>query len=405
VPDLAVTFADVTQAAARIAGAVVRTPTLHSQTLSAICGAEIWCKFENLQFTASFKERGALNRLLQLDPAERIRGVVAMSAGNHAQGLAYHATRLGIPSTIVMPSLTPNLKVRNTETLGARVILHGDGFADAATRARQLADAEGLVWVPPYDDPAIIAGQGTVALELLADAPELDTIVVPVGGGGLMGGIAVVARHQRPEISLIGVQSDSYPSMQAALSGDSAPIGGITIAEGIAVPTAGELTLPIFQALVDDVVTVSESRIEEAINLLLEIEKTVVEGAGSAGLAAVLDDPQRFAGRRVGLILCGGNIDSRLLAQVIMRGLVRAGRLVRVSIDIADSPGALALVATTIAHRGGNIVEVNHQRWFTALAAKSAVLELVFEARDSTHGSTIVQALRDNGFHVEPGVH
>ena len=403
--DLAVTFGDIEAAAVRIEGSVARTPMLLSQTLSVICDTTIWCKFENLQFTASFKERGAFNRLVQLTEPERRRGVIAMSAGNHAQGLAHHATRLGIPATIVMPRLTPNIKVRNTEALGARVILHGDDFAGAAARARELADTEALVWVPPFDDPAIIAGQGTLGIEMLADAPELDVIVVPVGGGGLLAGVAVAAKHLKPSIELIGVESELFDSMSAALNGRDGVMGGTSIAEGIAVAKAGELTLPIFRALVDDVVTVSESRIEEAMNLLLEIEKTVVEGAGAAGLAAVLDQPERFRGKTVGIVLCGGNVDSRLLAQVIMRGLVRAGRLVRISVDIADSPGTLARVSGIIAELGGNIVDVTHQRMFSALSVKSAVLELTFEARDSEHADTVIAALQAAGLHVTRGVH
>jgi threonine dehydratase len=304
-----------------------------------------------------------------------------------------------------MPRLTPHVKVRNTEALGAHVVLHGDDFGEAAVRAKELEHQRGLVWVPPFDDAAIIAGQGTIALELLADAPEIDTIVMPVGGGGLLGGMAVAARHLRPDIELVGVESEMFASMQAALAGVDPVVGGATIAEGIAVPRAGDLTLPIFRALVDRVVSVPESRIEEAMNLLMDIEKTVVEGAGAAGLAAVLDRPGDFRHRNVGIVLCGGNADARLLAQVIMRGLVRAGRLVRISLDITDAPGALAKVSGIVAELGGNIVDVAHQRMFSTLSVKSAVLELVFETRDRDHADAVIGALRSAGFKVTLGVH
>jgi threonine dehydratase len=399
--ELAVNFADITAAAQLINGVLVRTPTVRSETLSSICGCEIWLKFEQLQFTSSFKERGVVNRLAQLTDDERRRGVVAMSAGNHAQGLAYHAVRQGIPATIVMPRFTPNVKVRNTEALGARVILHGEDFGEASVEARRLADEDGLVWVPPFDDAAIIAGQGTAAIEMIEDAGHLDTIVVPCGGGGLLAGMAIAAKHLQPSIEMIGVETEMYPSMRAALDGVEPVNGGATIAEGIAVPRAGTLTLPIIRAMVDDVLTVPESRIEEAMALLVDIEKTVVEGAGATGLAAILDRPGRFAGRSVGLILCGGNVDARLLSQVLLRSLVRSGRLVRIDVDITDAPGALAKVSGIIADRSGNIVEVAHQRLFSMLGAKSAVLELAIEARDAEHAATIIEALRNAGFHVE----
>ena len=340
-------------------------------------------------------------KLAQLSEAERSRGVVAMSAGNHAQGLAYHAVRQGIPTTIVMPRFTPNVKVRNTQALGAEVVLFGEDFAAASLEARRLADEKQLVWVPPFDDAAIIAGQGTAAIEMLEDAADLDVLIVPCGGGGLLSGMAIAAKHSHPEIEVIGVETELYPSMRAALDGVEPVCGGATIAEGIAVPRAGTLTLPIVRALVDDVIAVPESRIEEAMALLVDIEKTVVEGAGATGLAAVLADPQRFAGRRVGLILCGGNVDARLLSSVLLRSLVRSGRLVRLNVDITDSPGALAKVAGIIGDASGNIVEVAHQRLFSMLGAKSAVLEAAIEARDSEHASAIVASLRAAGFHVE----
>ncbi len=400
VTTLPVTYADVLDAAAAVAGSIVHTPTLRSQTLSAFTGAEIWVKFENLQFTGSFKDRGAANRVRMLSPEERARGVVAVSAGNHAQALAHHATRAGVPVTIVMPRFTPNVKVHNTEVLGARVVLCGDDLGEAMVRAREIEADEGLVWVPPYDDPAVIAGQGTCALELLADAPELDTVVVPVGGGGLLAGMALVLHEQRPDLTILGVQTELYPSMVAALHHTRAHCGGSTVAEGIAVPTAGRLTTPIIERYVDEVLTVSEPAIEQAMFLLLEIEKTVAEGAGAAGLAAVLAHPDRFAGRRVGLVLSGGNVDPRILAQVIMRGLVRSGRLTRVLVDISDVPGSLGRVSAIVGDLGGNIIEVSHQRVFSDLSLKSAVLELMFETRDRAHADAIIVAVRTAGFHV-----
>ena len=400
---LAVSADDVRRAADAIQGRVVRTPTLRSATLSAILGADVWLKFENLQFTSSFKDRGALYRLLQLSEDEQRRGVVAMSAGNHAQGVAYHATRLGIPATIVMPRFTPNVKVHGTEALGARVVLHGDDIAEAKLLAHDLEQSEGMVFVPPYDDPHIIAGQGTVALELLEDAPDLDVVVVPIGGGGLLAGMAVAARDVRPDIELIGVQSDLYPSMIDEVRHLELPVGGTTIAEGIAVPGAGRLTAPIIAALVDDLVLVTEDLIEDAINLLLDIEKTVAEGAGAAALAAVLQEPERFAGRKVGLVITGGNIDPRFLASVIMHGLVRSGRLSRIAVAVTDVPGSLAGIATVIGEEGGNIVEVAHQRMFSALSAKSTMIEVAMEARDRQHTERIIEALLREGYRVTPG--
>jgi threonine dehydratase len=326
---------------------------------------------------------------------------VAMSAGNHAQAVAHHATLLGIPSTIVMPRFTPNVKVHNTQTLGATVVLHGMDLAEAGERAREIERTEGRVFIPPYDDRSVIAGQGTCGLELLEDAPDIDTIVVPVGGGGLLAGMAVVARELRPDLTIVGVQSELYPSMVAALRHAQAACGGSTVAEGIAVPRAGILTTAIFEALVDDVVTVDESHLEQAIFLLLEIEKTVVEGAGAAGLAAVLADPDRFAGRKVGIVLTGGNIDPRILSQVIMRGMVRTGRLTRMTVDISDVPGTLATVSTCVGDLGGNIVEVSHQRVFSDLSLKSAVLEILVETRDRDHAEQIRAALVGAGFRVE----
>jgi threonine dehydratase len=400
---LPVTEADVVRAAEALGSHVVRTPTLHSQTLSAITGANLWLKFENLQYTASFKDRGALYRLLQLGAEERQRGVVAVSAGNHAQGVAYHATRLGVPATIVMPRSTPNVKVAATEALGARVVLHGDDLAAAHAEAETLAARHGLVWIAPFDDVHVIAGQGTVGLELFADAPDLDVVVVPVGGGGLLAGMAVVAAARAPQVELIGVETELYPSMINTLHGGGDVPGGVSVAEGIAVHRSGRITAEIIDALVDDVVTVPEATIEQAINLLLEIEKTVAEGAGAAGLAAVLAEPERFKDRNVGLVVTGGNIDPRMLASVIMRGLVRSGRLSRLSVGVTDAPGSLSRVTAIVAEFRGNIVEVSHQRLFSDLSVKNTVLELAIETRDREHADRIVEALEVAGYPVRRG--
>jgi len=394
-----VTLQDVRAAAERIAGAVVHTPCLRSETLSRIAKAEIWLKFENLQFTASFKERGALNTLLQLTPDERKRGVIAMSAGNHAQGVAYHAGRLGIPATIVMPAFTPNTKVTHTRGHGAKVVLHGNTLAEAATEAHRLADAGKLVFVHPYDDPRIIAGQGTIALEMLQDVPELDTLVAPVGGGGMIAGCAVAARGLKPDLKVIGVETTGYSAMRQQMAGEPVTAGGDTIAEGIAVRDIGELPLKICRALLEKVVSVDEVTIERAIALLLEVEKTVVEGAGAAGLAALLAYPELFRGRKVGLVLSGGNIDTRLLASVLLRGLVRDGRIVQLRLMIGDAPGQLARVATIIGKFGGNIVEVQHQRLF-GVVAKATELDVTVETRDRAHVRELVAALEADGFKV-----
>jgi threonine dehydratase len=396
---LPVTLADVQQAAARIAGAVVHTPCLRSETLSRIAKADVWVKFENLQFTASFKERGALNTLLQLTADERKRGVIAMSAGNHAQGVAYHAGRLGIPATIVMPSFTPNNKVSHTRGHGAEVILHGSTLAEAGTEAHRLAAEKKFVFVHPYDDPRIIAGQGTIALEMLQDAPDLDTLVIPVGGGGMVAGCAVAARGLKPDLKVIGVESANYSAMRQLLAGEAVTAGGDTIAEGIAVRDIGQTPLAIARALLDCVLSVDEIAIERAIALFLEVEKTVAEGAGAAGLAALLEYPQHFTGRKVGLVLCGGNIDTRLLASVLLRGLVRDGRIVRLRLMIGDAPGQLARVSTVIGKLGGNIVEVQHQRLF-GVVAKATELDVTVETRDGNHFKELVSALNTEGFTV-----
>ncbi len=368
--------------------------------MSKICGCEIWVKFENLQFTASFKERGALNRLTALTAEERGRGVIAMSAGNHAQGVAYHAGRLGIPATIVMPEGTPFIKVEHTENFGAKVILHGKVLGESQAEAMRLAEKEGYVFVAPYDDPYVIAGQGTIGLEMLAAAPDLDMLVVPIGGGGLISGISVAAKAVKPDIEIIGVQVASYPSMRQTLRGEPVTIGDETIAEGIAVKNVGKLTYQIVKELVDDVVLVEDWEVEQAVALFLSIEKTVSEGAGAVGLAAVLADPERFRGKKVGLVLSGGNIDSRLLASVIMRQLVHEGRIISLKVGISDRPGALGKIATLVGEAGGNIIEAMHQRLFTSANIKAAELELTIECRSAQHADKVVALLGENGFQV-----
>jgi threonine dehydratase len=388
-----VTLADVEAAARRLEGRVVRTPCLHSRTLSAIVGCEVWLKFENLQFTASFKERGALNRLAQLTDAERARGVLAVSAGNHAQGVALHAQRLGIPATIVMPRFTPSVKVEATRAFGPRIVLDGDTLEDARAHGLALARDEGLVFVHPYDDPAVIAGQGTIALEMLDEVPGLDTLVIAVGGGGLVAGIAVAAHGRRPGLEVIGVQTERYPAMYDAFHGTRHPQGTGTIAEGIAVGLPGEITARLAREQVADIVLVTEGEIEHAIVTLLEIEKTVVEGAGAAGLAALLADRARFAGRRVGLVLCGGNIDPLLLAAIVRREMVRSGRLARLRIEIRDRPGALAAITAELARAGANIEEIQHQRIFGAMSAERAAVEVIVQTRGEAHVAEILAGL------------
>ncbi len=387
------TLADIEAAAGRIGGVLTRTPCLHSRTLSNLVGAEVWLKFENLQFTASFKERGALNKLLQLTPEERQRGVIAMSAGNHAQGVAYHAGRLGIPATIVMPSFTPYVKVRHVRNHGARVVLEGETLAESAAKARSLAEAESLVFVHPYDDLAVMAGQGTVALEMLEQAPELDDLVVPVGGGGLIAGMAIAAHAKKPAMRLFGVESELYTAMYQEMHDQPVHVGGISIAEGISVRDIGRAPMQVARQLVHDVLITREADIERAIVLLVEIEKTVTEGAGAAGLAALLAHKQHFQGRKVGIVLSGGNIDTRLLASVLMRGLVRDGRLARLIVTTDDAPGRLARAAGIIGVTGVNIIEVAHQRLFTLASAKSTEIEFVVEARDRAHLDELVAAL------------
>lgn len=395
-----VSFADIHDAARRIAGAIMRTPMVRSQTLSAITGAEVWIKLENLQFTASFKERGAANRLLTLSQDEARRGVIAMSAGNHAQGVAYHARRLGIEATIVMPKSTPFVKVSRTRHHAARVLLEGDTLAEAAAHAQALAARENLVFVHPYDDPAVIAGQGTIVLEMLEDEPGLEIIVVPVGGAGLAAGSVLAVAGLRSSAKVIGVEVESYSAAEQILAGRPVSVGGATIADGIAVGDVGPLPVSILRAHGVEIVTVPERLIERAVSLLIEIEKTVAEGAGATALSALLAMPERFAGRKVGLVLSGGNIDTRMLANVLMRGLVRDGRLIHLTVEIPDRPGALAFLADQVARMGGNIVEVQHQRFFTALSLNLTDVELLVEAQDLSHGDAIVAGLQAKGVNV-----
>ena len=395
------TIADIRAAAERIHGAVIRTPMLVSRTLSEIIGAEVWLKFENLQFTAAYKERGALNKLLQLTTEERARGVIAASAGNHAQAVAYHAKRLGIPATIVMPEPTPTVKVTQTKGFGATVVLHGDMFDDAYARARELALENGYVFVHPFDDAQVIAGAGTVALEMLEDAPDLDMFVVPIGGGGLMSGVAIASRAVKPDIELIGVEAELYPSMKCAIEGCHMPLGGDTLAEGIAVKHPGELTSRILTDYGVGVSLVSERDLERAVAILVGIEKTVVEGAGAAGLAAMLSEPERYKGKKVATLLCGGNIDMHLLANVLVRDLVRKGRIARLHVAAHDQPGALAAITAKVYEAGVNVLEINHSRIFTSLPAKDTMIEVECEARDPQSIDDVVARLEAAGFRVE----
>ena len=398
-PAAAPTLRDIQAASARLAEQVTDTPCLESRTLGDILGARIFLKFENLQFTASFKERGALNKLAVLAGSGRaLRGVIAASAGNHAQGLAYHARRLGLPAVIVMPAHAPTVKVERTRSFGARVVLHGATFDEAHAHALQLAAEEELAFVHPFDDPEVIAGQGTVALEMLRTQPEIDTLVVAVGGGGLLAGMATAARALRPDIRIVGVQSTRFAAMVNALTGSNHPIGSSTIAEGIAVGLPGALTRRVLAQHVDEWMLVDEGDIEQAIVMLLEIEKTVVEGAGAAGLAAVVKDPARFAGRRVGLVLCGGNIDPLRLQAIIGRGMVRAGRLARVRVAARDVPGMLARITAVVAEAGANIEEVHHQRAFSTLPVQSVEVEVVLQTRDRQHLGAVIEALHARGF-------
>lgn len=395
-----ITLDDVRAAAARVKGAVVRTPTMRSQTLSDITGANVWLKFENHQFTAAYKERGALNALLAMDEKQRARGVIAASAGNHSQGLSYHGTRLGVPVTIVMPRTTPHVKIMQTESVGGKIVLEGENYDQAYAHARKLEKELGLTFVHPFDDPVVAAGQGTVALEMLEDVPELDMLVIPVGGGGLATGMGTAARGLKPDIGLIGVEAELFPSMYNRLKGTSLPCGGDTLAEGIAVFEPGAYTSRVLAGLLDDFLLVDEPALETAVALLLQIEKTVVEGAGAAGLAAVMSNPEVFAGRNVGVVLCGGNIDTRLLANVLLRDLARQGRLARLRIFLQDRPGSLYRAMHEFETHNVNIIEISHQRIFSTLPAKGLVTDIECEARDREQLDALISALRAKGYTV-----
>jgi threonine dehydratase len=400
--DAAASFslADVRAAAQRINGAVVRTDCDYSRTLSQITGAEIWLKFENLQFTSSYKERGALNAMLHLTEAQRSNGVIAASAGNHAQGLSYHGTRLGIAVTIVMPKTTPSVKIMQTEAVGGKVVLHGETFDDAYAHARELEGELGLTFIHPFDELLVAAGQGTVALEMLEDVPELDMLVIPVGGGGLASGMGTAARGIKPGIGLIGVEAELFPSMYNRLKGTQYPCAGDTLAEGIAVKEPGVFTSQVLAGLLDEFLLVSEGQLESAVALLLQIEKTVVEGAGAAGLAAVMAHPEQFKGRKVGVVLTGGNIDTRLLANVLLRDLARSGRLARLRLTLQDRPGALFKVMEEFNHHQVNIIEIYHQRIFTTLPAKGLITDIECEARDKDQLEALVRSLVAKGYSV-----
>ncbi|HEX2216239.1 MAG TPA: threonine ammonia-lyase [Xanthobacteraceae bacterium] len=395
---MSLTLADVEAARRTIAGAVLRTPMLPAPKLSELTGAEVFVKYENLQVTNSFKERGALTKLVALTEEERQRGVIAMSAGNHAQAVAYHASRLSIPATIVMPVTTPHVKVAATQAYGADVVLHGDSLVDAQARAEELAQARGFTWVHPYDDPLVMAGQGTVALEMLEDFPQLDTLIVPVGGGGLISGMAVAAKGHKPDIVIVGAEAALYPSFWNALKGEARPIGGATLAEGIAVKNVGKLTLPLVKAHVRELILVDERELERAVNAFLTLQKTIAEGAGAAGLAAMLAAPERFRGCKVGLILCGGNIDPRILASVMVRELEREERIVSFRLTITDRPGVLGQIATRLGELGANILEVDHRRLFLDVPAKGTRLDVTVETRDRAHAETIFATLAAEGY-------
>lgn len=387
---------NIQDAAQRLDGQILKTPCVASRTLSDITGAQVFLKFENLQFTSSFKERGACNKLVQIE--NRQAGVIAMSAGNHAQGVAYHAQRLGMKAAIVMPRFTPVVKIERTRGFGAEIVLHGDTLDEARNHALAMAQARGLTFVHPYDDTDIVTGQGTVALEMLHEVPALDSLIVAVGGGGLIAGMAIAAKAIRPQIEIVGVQALRFPGMFNAIKGTDHPQGSNSIAEGIAVGTPGVIPTAIIRKLVDDLVLVDEGDLEQAIVMLLEVEKTLVEGAGAAGLAALLKYPERFKDKRVGLVLCGGNIDPLLLAAIIERGMVRAGRLARIRVSARDVPGSLANITATVAQAGANIDEVHHQRAFTTLSAQNAEIDLVIQTRNRTHIADVLALLHANGF-------
>lgn len=398
VDDMTLDLAAIQAAAGRLQGQIERTPCRHSKTLSKITGAEVWVKFENLQFTAAYKERGALNKLMLLSETEKQRGVIAASAGNHAQGLAYHGARLGVPVTIVMPKTTPFVKVQHTRDFGATVVIEGETYDDANAHARKLRDEQGLTFVHPFDDYDIMAGQGTIALEMLEDAPDLEILPVPIGGGGLISGVATAAKALKPDIRIIGCEPAMYPSFTAKMRGVAAHCGGQTIAEGVAVKQVGELTYGVVRPLLDDVLLLEEPYLEQAVSLYCNVEKTIAEGAGAASLAALLAYPERFRGKKCGLILCGGNIDTRLLASVLTRELVRAQRLASLRIIGDDRPGLLSTVASVIGAMGANIIEVNHNRLALDVPAKGAEFDITIETRDAQHTQEVMEALRESGY-------
>jgi threonine dehydratase len=395
---LGVTIADIEAARCVIENVVLRTPMLPAPKLSRLTGAEVYVKYENLQVTNSFKDRGALVKLASLSEAERKRGVITMSAGNHAQAVAYHASRLGIPSAIVMPVTTPFVKIAATRSHGAEVVLHGESVAEAQSRCEQILAQRGLVLVHPYDDYRIIAGQGTIALEMLEEVPDLDVLVFPIGGGGLIAGNAIAGRAKNPAIEIIGAEAALYPSVWNALRGDNRPLGGSTLAEGIAVKNVGKLTLPLIRELVADIILVDEAELERAVNAYLTLQKTMAEGAGAAGLAAMFAKPERFEGKKVGLVLCGGNIDPRVLASIMVRELERENRIVSFRLTIPDQPGVLGTIATRIGGLGANILEVDHRRFFLDVPAKGAKLDVTIETRDAGHAEEIMTALAADGY-------
>jgi threonine dehydratase len=397
---MAVTIDDINQAAVSIKGEVENTPLAHSRTLSKLSGVDVYLKLENLQFTASFKERGALNKLLSLSAHERSRGIIAMSAGNHAQAVAFHAQRLEIPTVIVMPRFTPSVKVRHTRSYGAEVILHGDSLDEAASFALQLAEQRGLILVHPYDDEKVIAGQGTIALEMLAAQPQLDVLFIPIGGGGLIAGNAVAARALNPEIKIIGVEAKRYPSMLSAIQNKKVEFGVNTIADGIAVKQPGKLTVPMVKLYVDDIVLVDEEEIEEAVLLLLEVEKTLAEGSAAVGLAALIKHKEEFAGKKAGIIISGGNIDMPVLQSIIARGMVRSHRMTRIRVDLRDVPGTLASAAQCIEDSGANIVHVHHHRNFTELPLQIVEVEFILQTRGEEHVQEVIDRLQQNQFKV-----
>jgi len=401
VKTLSITIKDIEAARRVIKGAVLRTPMLLAPRLSALTGAEVYVKYENLQVTNSFKDRGALVKLTALTDIERKRGVIAMSAGNHAQSVAYHAARLGIPATIVMPVTTPFVKVAATRSHGAEVVLYGDTVADAQARCETIQAERGMTMVHPYDDPLIMAGQGTIALEMLEDVADLDCIVVPIGGGGLIAGNAIAARAVSPKVEIVGAETALYSAVWNALKGENRPVGGPTLAEGIAVKNVGKLTLPVIRELVADIVLVDEAHLERAVNAYLTLQKTMAEGAGAAGLAALLAQPARFAGKKVGLILCGGNIDPRILASIMVRELDRESRIVSFRLTIPDRPGVLGLIATKLGELGANILEVDHRRLFLDVPAKGAKLDVTIETRDAAHAAEIMTALDAENYHPQ----